>query len=358
VSLTIRRLIVHPDAVGSSLASRMADRLPGVVPVVAAVTPAAGPRGAVHAKDTVFVVPGRGRLLKNCPGTSSYLCCGYRVLNLVTGCPLDCTYCILQLYLNQSSIVVNADWEDALREIHELTSKLPGRTLRIGTGELADSLALEPLTDMARELVPLVLAYPEVVLELKTKTVSVDGLLDLDPRGRVVVSWSLNASSVVAGEERGAPPVEERLRAAVRCRSAGYRIGLHFDPIVRFPGWEEGYSRTVEAIYDYLKPGDIAWVSLGTLRYPAALDGIIRKRFPESPLPLGELLPGLDGKLRYFRPLRVEMYRRVYGEIRRRDATTTVYLCMESPEVWKESLGWSPGTTAALSRCLDGVMDG
>lgn len=351
----IREITLHPDAVDSPMARRIVGRCPGAAVRVADAPPRPEGDGARPRKDAIFITPHRGGLLKRCPGTSSYICCGYRVLNLVTGCPLDCTYCILQLYLNQPCMVVHADWEDALREIDELTARHPGRVVRLGTGELADSLALEPLTDMAKELVPLILERPEAVLELKTKTTFVESLLATDPRGRVVLSWSLNAEEIVASDEAGAPPLEKRLRAAAEARRAGYRIGLHFDPLIRFPGWEGSYRRSVEAIYDHLSEGDIAWISMGTLRYPPALDIIIRKNFPASRLPLGELVPGLDGKLRYFRPLREEMYRLVHGAIRRRDRAVPVYLCMESPEVWRNALGESPRSTAALTRLLDGA---
>lgn len=354
MSTIVRSVILHPDAVDSALAKRVGERLPEVVPVVSA-EPASlfAGGGEVHAKDSLFLTRRKGPFLKSCPGTAGYICCGYRVLNLVSGCPMDCTYCILQSYLNQPCITVNVNWEDSLREIGGLVLRHPGRTLRLGTGELADSLALEPLTDIAREFIPLVLSFPEVVLELKTKTTEVDTLLDIDPRDRVVLSWSVNAEEVSAVDEKGAPPLEERLRAAALCGRAGYRIGVHFDPLVRFAGWENAYRRVVAALYDHLDRSWIAWISLGTLRYPPALEAIIRERFPESRLPLEELVPGLDGKLRYFRPLRVQIYRSIYGEIMRRDPRGAVYLCMESPEVWKESLGWCPPSTAALSRRLD-----
>jgi spore photoproduct lyase len=352
VTFPVRRLIIHPEAVGSRLAALIAER--SGAPVTVAASPAALPERIIPpAKDTIFLAPRRGSLLKSCPGTAGHICCGYRVLNLVTGCPLDCTYCILQLYLNQPCLTVASNWEDAVAEVDSLVRRHPGRTLRLGTGELADSLALESLTDMAKELIPLLLRQRETILELKTKTTEVENLLDIDPTGRVIVSWSLNAEEVIKSDEKGAPPLEERLQAAARCRRAGYRIGFHFDPLVRFPGWEAGYRRAVEAIYSCLDPGSIAWISMGTLRYPPALDNLIRERFPESRLPLEELVCGLDGKLRYFRPLRQEMYRHVYDEIRRRDPGAVVYLCMESREVWQASLGWSPAGTAALARRLD-----
>ena len=347
----IEEIVIDPGAAGTVMARKIAQAFPAVPPRIARLP--VGAKDADPRKKTIYVTNHRGRLLKPCPGTSGYICCGYRVLNLVTGCPLDCTYCILQLYLNRPCLTVHANWDDSLAEIDTFTARHPGRILRLGTGELADSLALEPLTGMARELLGKVLKRREVILELKTKTTNIENLLDLEPRDRALLSWSLNAPAIAASDEHGSPPIEERLRAAAEARRAGYRIGLHFDPLVRFDGWEQGYSRAVEAIYDHLAPGDIAWISLGALRYPPALDDIIRRRFPDSRLPLGELVPGLDGKLRYFRPLRVEMFRHLNGEIVRRDRRAEVYLCMESPEVWGAALGRSPRGSTALSRCLD-----
>jgi hypothetical protein len=106
----------------------------------------------------------------------------------------------------------------------------PERSFRIGTGELADSLALDPLTGLSRHLVPFFAARANATLELKTKTDNVGELLDLDPRGRVVVSWSVNAPAIVAAEEHGTASLAERLSAARRVQEAGYRLGFHFDP--------------------------------------------------------------------------------------------------------------------------------
>ena len=49
-----------------------------------------------------------------------------------------------------------------------------------------------------------------------------------------------------------------------------------------------------------------------------------------------------DGKLRYFQPLRVEMYRKMVGWIRRAAPTVKIYLCMESREVWQQVFGFAP----------------
>jgi len=73
------------------------------------------------------------------------------------------------------------------------------------------------------------------------------------------------------------------------------------------------------------------------------LKEMMRKRFPSSFLPLGELVPSEDGKMRYFKPIRVGMYRKVLDWIRDKNSAIPVYACMESPSVWREVFQDVPG---------------
>jgi spore photoproduct lyase len=61
---------------------------------------------------------------------------------------------------------------------------------------------------------------------------------------------------------------------------------------------------------------------------------------------------GPDGKLRYFQPLRVAMYRKMLGWMRRAAPTVKVYLCMESREVWRQVFGYAPSCEKELGMQL------
>jgi spore photoproduct lyase len=78
----------------------------------------------------------------------------------------------------------------------------------------------------------------------------------------------------------------------------------------------------------------------------------MRNRFPGSRLLTGEQVLCRDGKLRYFQPLRVEMYRQMLGWIRREAPTVNVYLCMESKEVWEQVFGFAPSCAKELGSQL------
>ena len=301
----------------------------------------------------ILVTPHRGRFLKPCPGTPGYICCGLEIFHFGLGCNIGCRYCILAAYLETEARVIFGNIEEGLAEFAALL-ELPAseRPLRFTTGEFADSLSLDRRTGLAERLVALA-AGQEATLELKTKTDQVDHLLRLDHRGRTVISFSLNAPETAAAEEGRAAPLIRRLEAAARAAGAGYPVGLHFDPLIFQTGWEEGYGRTVDLIGQVLPGANVAWVSLGCFRYLPRLKEVMLRRHPGARLFDEEFISGADGKKRYPRPLRTRMYKSLVsglGRVLRPE--TVIYLCMESPRVWRDVFGRDPGPDG-LTALLD-----
>ncbi|PON16627.1 hypothetical protein C2W62_17420 [Candidatus Entotheonella serta] len=306
-------------------------------------------------KRHLYLTSQQGRFIRPCPGASSrrddgQLCCGYTIVDVVSNCNYDCTYCYLQSYINAPYMTVYANIESLFDELAALLRADPGQRVRIGSGEFSDSLSLEPLTGFAKLLVPFLRQFPNILFELKTKSDLVDHLLDLEPQGRVMVSWSISPEAVVRREEHKTASLAARLQAARRCRQAGYDIGLHFDPLLHYPGWEADYEGLVDEVFKYLAPDDIATLSMGSLRFAPALKPVVRARFPKSRIMTAELFPGADGKMRYFRPLRIEMYRHMIACLQRYVDPERVYLCMESHEVWQQVFGQAPACNLDVER--------
>lgn len=306
------------------------------------------------AKRRLLLAPHRGSFLGHCPaGTRGLACCNYLVLNLAANCPMDCGYCFLQEYLADNlALTAYVNPEAALAELALVLDRHTDRHFRIGTGELADSLALDPLTGLSADLVPFFAARTNGLLELKTKTDAVDGLLALDPKERVVVSWSLAPPAAMAFAERGTASIVARLAAARRVVAAGYKVGVHFDPMIEHDGWDEGYRDLVAALADAVPAERLAWVSMGALRFSPGLRTKVRARFPGSPLLAGEQVPSADGKWRDFQSLRVGMYKRIASFVAAAFPAVPLYLCMETPEVWQRVFGTPPPGEQALGARL------
>jgi spore photoproduct lyase len=305
------------------------------------------------AKKKLFLTRHKGEFLKKCPGSDGQVCCNYFVINFASNCPMDCGYCYLQEYLAENpALKVFSNIDDLLNEASEFLSKHRSFFFRIGTGEITDSLALDPYIGFTREVIPFFAEQPNVLLELKTKSDSVDGLLKMDPKDRVVVSWSMNPQRIIDSDEGGTASLEERLGAARRCQDAGYRLGFHFDPMIEYPDWENDYREMVDQTFATIDWRRLSWLSMGVVRTTPALKRTMRDRFPRTRLLTGEQVLCPDGKLRYFQPLRIDMYRKMLGWIRRAAPTVKVYLCMESKEVWQQVFGYAPSCEKELGKEL------
>jgi spore photoproduct lyase len=295
----------------------------------------------------------KGDFLKKCPGSDGQVCCNYFVINFASNCPMECSYCYLQEYLaDNPALKVFSNVDDLIAEARALFSRHRGVFFRIGTGEITDSLALDPYIGFSKEVVPFFAEQPNALLELKTKSDCVEDLLSLDPKGRVVVSWSLNPQRVIDADEHLTASLEERLRAAKRCQEAGYKVAFHFDPMIEYPGWELDYRALVERLFSVVDHRRVSWVSLGVLRETPGLKRVMRRRFSSTRLLSGEQALCPDGKMRYFYPLRVSMYRKMLGWIREALPTVFVYLCMESKEVWEQVFGFAPSCEKELGKAI------
>jgi spore photoproduct lyase len=224
---------------------------------------------------------------------------------------------------------------------------------RIGTGEFTDSMIWEAWTDLSGVLVPRFAAQSHAVLELKTKTTAIDRLMGLDHQRKTIAAWSVNTPKIIRECERGASSLAARFRAARQCADRGYPLAFHFDPMIIYKGCEEDYREVVRGIFACALPENIAWISMGAFRFMPALKPIIQKRFPDSDIVYGEFIPGIDNKMRYFKPLRIQLFQKIYAAIKEIAPDVTVYLCMEDDEVWEKAFGFIPSDVGGISEMLD-----
>lgn len=299
-------------------------------------------------RNTVYVTNDRGSRFGRCPGTPVHRCCNYHTVDVYVGCSLGCSYCIMRSYLNFAPLTVYLDTESVVGSIRAAALADPGRFYRVGSGEVGDSLLLDPIFRLTERIIEGVSDLPNVAFEAKTKTTFVDHLLDLPAKGEAVIGFSLNPREFVESDEGTAAAVEDRIAAAERAVDAGYRVAFHFDPIVRIENWRERYGCLVRGLTG-IPDARVAWISMGTIRFTSGL----RERIGARQYLLDEFVPGRDGKFRYLQRERTEMYRTLLADVREHFREAPVYLCMESEAVWERVFGTLPEDIPGLARVFD-----
>ena len=299
-------------------------------------------------RHTLHKTTNKGEFWKPCPGTTGgYFCCGYQIITPLTGCGMYCRYCVLQSYFEEEGRVLYDNFDDCEREVREKLGRWKG-VVRFGTGEFADSLHAERETGVSVAVAKLLEPYPNVIVEFKTKSTVIEPLSVIQHPEKVIIAFSLNTPSVIEWMERDTAPLAERFAAARKCLDGGFNVAFHFDPVFRYEGWEREYPAVVDMIYDTVKDTEkIAWISLGCFRSSPALKTHLKKFNEHLPLFSDEMITGNDGKIRYFRPLRVEVYKVMKQAFYTHQHDAPIYFCMESPEVWEE--------TGMMERIPDGL---
>jgi spore photoproduct lyase len=304
-------------------------------------------------KKVLFLTRNQGAFIRQCPGTREYICCGYQIIHIGTFCTMDCSYCILQSYFHPPVLQLFVNTDDLFCDLNELIAKKSKGLQRLGTGEYTDSLIWENICDISQQLIQFFSTQNHSVLELKSKTTQIDALLSLNHNRKTIMAWSLNTPEIIQKQEYRTTPLNARLKAAAQCESYGFPLAFHFDPIILYNGCEQAYESVIDAIFSHVSANNIVWISLGTLRFMPDLKGIIQTRFKHSTIVYGEMFPGMDDKLRYFKPLRLKIYQRLINRIKKHAPDVFVYYCMEDDTIWQKTLGFIPNDHGGLPHLLD-----
>ena len=293
--------------------------------------------------------------MRTCPGTPKHVCCGYRTIDLIEGCPLSCSYCILRGYLNNPGITVRGNTGAIIEEIDRAIALEKTHLLRFGTGELSDSLALDRRLDVSRPIVRFFGERKGALLELKSKWASIDHLRScLNPY--TVVSFSVAPQKIINEEEKRTSPLVKRLEALRKAQDWGCFVGLHLDPVIIYEGFEADYADLIDHIARIVDLKRVIWVSMGLLRFvPRLMRRFIDER--RRNLLWGELIMGEDGKFRYIKTERVKVYRMLRDLLKEKEPDLFIYLCMERAGVWEQVGGAGVGTTEELTALFDGRIE-
>ncbi|MGC8926360.1 MAG: SPL family radical SAM protein [Myxococcota bacterium] len=303
-------------------------------------------------REKLLYISSQRGFIRPCPCSKRYRCCNYFTIDTIEGCIYDCEYCILKSFLNNSKILIKADIGELISELKEFTSRISGGglTIRIGTGELSDSLALENIAPFAPILIEETKENNNLILEFKTKSSNVSEILNLPHNPLATISFSMTTPYLHQKLETGTPSIENRVVSAKRCVEHSYRVGFHFDPIIYYQEFEKDYDAIIKMISQNIPPEAISWVSLGTIRFNPLMFDIFN-----NPILFGEYITDLEKKSRYPFVLRKKIYRSITSMFNHYfNSKVKLYLCMELDIMNKIILGRTFDSDEELNRYIIG----
>jgi DNA repair photolyase len=118
-------------------------------------------------------------------------------------------------------------------------------------GENSDCSVDALISDNVADLIATFADLPTAKASFATKYVN-RGLLDLDPRGRTRVRFSLMPPSDAKVLDIRTSPIDDRIGAVEDFVAAGYEVHFNLSPVVIRDGWLEDWSALLQRLDDEL----------------------------------------------------------------------------------------------------------
>ena len=187
------------------------------------------------------------------------------------------------LYLS-ANFVFFVNFEDFQKEIKQEISSHPQDSFTFFSGYDADSLAMDYLSDFTKEFIPFFKQFPNAELEIRTKSLNVQSLLNEEGSKNIVVAYTLSPSTIIKHFEPKTPTLGKRLDRLKKLQNMGYSVGLRFDPIIYHSDFKENYLDLFTRAFHSLDVSMIHSVTLGTFRLPRGVFKQMKKNAPKDKL--------------------------------------------------------------------------
>ncbi|MCD0484322.1 spore photoproduct lyase family protein [Streptacidiphilus sp. ASG 303] len=177
------------------------------------------------------------------------------------GCAMACAYCYVPrrkgyanpvtVFTNIDRIVAHLDRHVARQGPKPEPNQCDPDAWVYDVGENGDCSVDALICDNTADLVRAFRGWPTAKASFATKFVNRD-LLDLDPRGRTRIRFSVMPPEDSRLLDVRTSPVAERIAAAGDFLEAGYEVHFNLSPVVLRPGWEDAWADLLRRMDDVL----------------------------------------------------------------------------------------------------------
>jgi spore photoproduct lyase len=264
----------------------------------------------------------------------NYVCQSGWEVHSAYGCLHACDYCFVPSYFN-----IMLDIDELADRLRSFGETIPEQKL-FKFDNYTDTIPLEPEYGASETLVNMFADWQDRYLLLYTKSDNVEHLLNLDHKGKTLVSWSLSCETSAREIEKKTPSPDERIKAMEQCQAAGYPVRARISPTIPVRDWRTEYATLIDRLLQRVRPEVITIDVLGwmtAVQMQDALDTglfadeyadeIARQAAKELPVQAKHLFP---------HEMRAEMLRFLIEEVQRRVPDQAISLCNETTDMWRE----------------------
>ncbi len=254
-----------------------------------------------------------GRKVLPAPGGYGFEAGRSHYFSHMLNCVYDCRYCFLQGMYRSAHCVLFVNYEDFADSIQNtLAAKNTAGDIHASAAEITraggggvgewdtqsrasaagevfysgydcDSLALEPVSGFADYFVPFFANLPGAVLELRTKSTQISGLLRMEPTPNCIIAMSFTTADAARRWEHQVPSIAKRLAALRRLQDAGWPVALRFEPLLPTANPAE-YEDLFDEVFSRIRGDRLHSVSTGLFRMPADYFRNTLKLYPDEAL--------------------------------------------------------------------------
>jgi spore photoproduct lyase len=199
-------------------------------------------------------------------------------------CIFDCRYCFLQGHLRSAHYVIFVNFEDFQEALLQKLQEIPSDPVYFFSGYDCDSLALESMTHFVEEFLPFFEKHPRAILEIRTKSVNISSLLQSTPIPNCIIAFSLSPVSIQQSLEHKTPSLSQRLKAIQKLQTAGWKIGLRFDPVIYCDDFTSIYRSFFQEVFAQIQIDRVHSITLGSFRLPKETHKTMQSLYPEEKL--------------------------------------------------------------------------
>ena len=205
-------------------------------------------------------------------------------------CLYDCRYCFLQGMYKSSNFVLFVNFESFGRKIDEIIQNNSSeKKITFFSGYDCDSLVMESITGFIKYFLPFFREKPNAEIELRTKSISIKEILNLEPFDSCIIAFSFTPNEIAKKNEHGTPSVSSRIDAMKKLSDKGWKVGLRLDPLIYHINFKKNYKKLINDIFSKVNINSFHSVSIGAMRFPNQMYNQILDLYPDEELLVNSL---------------------------------------------------------------------